>query len=801
MKIAFGMIIFNGDFVLKQCLESVYPYANQILIAEGPVTYWQSQGYSISTDDTNSILDNFPDPENKIKVVHGQFSEKDEQCNAYMKYLEDNNDYIWNLDCDEIFKQKDIEKIIELLETEKYTSVGFKSCTFYGGFEKKLTGFEENAQFLRIYKIYPGSRWLKHRPPVIKHIIDNPLPEKHLDFNTLASVYGIKMYHYSYVFPRQVYEKVNYYKAAVSKEGCIDNYFNEVYLPWVLGNDEDKKRIEDRYQGVHEFKPHVRGECRTEIFKDQHPDIILRDMDSLKNKFYTQLHEYKISKAVNIDESTCWYKEECHKPMINGVEGLLWPKLEDSTHFPVLNNFLIHIADKNKKLKILDVGCGGAALQDIKIIRDSFNYTGVDLPEVIENVAKKLYPDSNYIKIDLVRAEDLNFIGGYDVVVMNGLIDVMQYPIQMLDKILRSCKKYVAIHRQEITYYKTHIIRNKAYNGETFQSIFNLGEFLSIIENNNFRILKLENTKLTATNYSVLLEKFEHMRTRNLCTLSDYNYLTKGLVLYESLLKNSEGNFILYYLCIDKKTYTKLQELKFKNLVPIFAGDIIELTNIHNMPYDQYCWSLASRFCLYLINIKAIEDILYIDSDIVFYHNFEKVYNEIGDRSIGIIPHLHNKVGDYVGGYNVGLIYFKQNKIGKKCLEFWVDCVINPNNAFRETHGTCGDQKYLELFEILFPINEICIIQDNIGHGAPWNFHLYNYDMFSFETKMIIFKEKLLPLTFIHFSHFKPDYYNNKYSPSEGTYFSDEFIKIPEIKQIYDEYFLLNKNISEKYKI
>ena len=41
MKITFGMIILNGDQVLEEALHSVYPYAHQILIAEGPVGYWQ----------------------------------------------------------------------------------------------------------------------------------------------------------------------------------------------------------------------------------------------------------------------------------------------------------------------------------------------------------------------------------------------------------------------------------------------------------------------------------------------------------------------------------------------------------------------------------------------------------------------------------------------------------------------------------------------------------------------------------------------------------------------------------------
>ena len=77
MKIAFGIIVFNGNYVLKEVLESIYPYANQILIAEGPVQFWQDEGYSQSIDGTIELIDNFPDPDNKIKVVHGQYVEKD----------------------------------------------------------------------------------------------------------------------------------------------------------------------------------------------------------------------------------------------------------------------------------------------------------------------------------------------------------------------------------------------------------------------------------------------------------------------------------------------------------------------------------------------------------------------------------------------------------------------------------------------------------------------------------------------------------------------------------------------------
>lgn len=290
MKIAAGIIIFNSDFVLKQVLDSIYPYMNQILISEGCVTYWKNKGFTTSTDRTNEILRNYPDPDKKITIVNGTYHEKTEQANAYMKYVQSDTDYVWNIDADEVFKPEDIQKVIELLEKEKYTSVGFKSYSFYGGFERYLTGFEQEHEFIRIRKYHSGAIWSNHRPPTIELLPHEE--KKHLSYNTLAQI-GIFMYHYSYVFPRQVFEKINYYENAVISVGnCIPNYFKDVYLSWICGDTQDKYNVEQTYNGVHEFMPHTRGECRTERFTGSHPNVIIRDLNKLNYEWKKQLNDY-----------------------------------------------------------------------------------------------------------------------------------------------------------------------------------------------------------------------------------------------------------------------------------------------------------------------------------------------------------------------------------------------------------------------------------------------------------------------------------------------------------------------------
>jgi hypothetical protein len=291
LKIAFGMIVFEGDYVLKECLEQVYPFATQILIAEGPVKYWQAKGRTTSTDRTNEILHSFPDPENKIKIVHGQFSEKDEQCNAYLKFLRDDIDYLWNLDSDEIYTIENLKKTIEFLEKEKPTSVGVRSRSFYGGFDHYLTGFELNTDnFLRIFRVVPGSTWLTHRPPTIRYPQNSNIARKHINSDQFYKQTGVEMHHYSYVFPNQVYNKIQYYKAKVSMSNCIDNYFEKVYLPWVYSGEVARYNIEKQFNGVHEFKPEVRGDCYTAKNETAHPEAIKRNLNSLKSRFNNEFN-------------------------------------------------------------------------------------------------------------------------------------------------------------------------------------------------------------------------------------------------------------------------------------------------------------------------------------------------------------------------------------------------------------------------------------------------------------------------------------------------------------------------------
>lgn len=292
MKITFGIIVLNGDFFLKQVLESIYPFAHAICIAEGAVKYWADKGVTTSTDDTNSIIDNFPDPEKKIRVVHGVYAEKTEQCRAWFNLVPEDTDYLVCNDSDEVHTPENLQKLKEYLEKEQPTSVGFKSDSFFGGFERIIGGFERDHSFKRVLKYQAGCHYKTHRQPTLA-IGNKEIAGKDITGNELYERTGITMWHGSYISPKGVYEKLQYYEdAIISKGNCIPNYFNDLFINWIK-NPDKRIEIEKKYNGVQEFSPRIRGSALTIPFEGKHPDIILRDMDELKLKFNNQLALYK----------------------------------------------------------------------------------------------------------------------------------------------------------------------------------------------------------------------------------------------------------------------------------------------------------------------------------------------------------------------------------------------------------------------------------------------------------------------------------------------------------------------------
>jgi len=280
---------------------------------------------------------------------------------------------------------------------------------------------------------------------------------------------------------------------------------------------------------------------------------------------------------------------------------------------------------------------------------------------------------------------------------------------------------------------------------------------------------------------------------KNFCTVADVNFASRVLSLNSSLKQYSD-EYTLHILCLDDKIYELIEEDNIKKylLSSLTQDDRLLRNASNNNPSRealinskttegakklQFIWSLSAYFSWYCLDVLECEDILYIDSDIYFYNDWRVIYDAIGEYSVGIVEHRCNYNPDN-GRYNVGIVYFKNDLDGYRCVFSWKNWMLNVEHQYYESHGICGDQKYLELFPELF--DNVLVLDNFIGHLAPWNFLFHDY-----RKDKIIWNGKEQDLLYCHFSNFN--------SMPEGYILAKRhgFESPPNqyIKKIADEYY------------
>lgn len=264
-KISFGIIVLNGEPFIKYCLRQIYDHAYQIIIVEGgskKAVDIAPEGHS--TDGTLESLYNFKkreDPENKLKIItrDGFWKDKDEQSQEYAKRA--TGDYLWQVDIDEFYKEKDIKKVKDLLvKNPDIDTVSFRQITFWGWFDYWCDSIYLRAnnanEFHRLFKWEPGNCYFTHRPPtVIDSNKINLRKKKWLTANDTEKK-GIFLYHYSLIFPKQVKDKCSYYstQGEVFKEKAnkwVEQCYLKINKPFRVHNVYTYPSWLMRYEGSH----------------------------------------------------------------------------------------------------------------------------------------------------------------------------------------------------------------------------------------------------------------------------------------------------------------------------------------------------------------------------------------------------------------------------------------------------------------------------------------------------------------------------------------------------------------------
>lgn len=221
--------------------------------------------------------------------------------------------------------------------------------------------------------------------------------------------------------------------------------------------------------------------------------------------------------------------------------------------------------------------------------------------------------------------------------------------------------------------------------------------------------------------------------TREFCTLFDSNYLLKAVAMHESLLRVG-ADFRLTALCFDDLAYELLGGLGLEHVTRVhvseleahdaeFAGVKTDRTPV------EYCWTATPALPLYILESRPeLNEITYLDADLLFFADPEPLFTEMGSESVLITPHRFSpEYAEHAknGIYNVQFLTFRRDERGMETLRWWHDRCIEWC-YYRLEDGKLGDQKYLDDWPQRFA--GVHVLLHKGGGLAPWNISQYELE-------------------------------------------------------------------------
>jgi len=240
--------------------------------------------------------------------------------------------------------------------------------------------------------------------------------------------------------------------------------------------------------------------------------------------------------------------------------------------------------------------------------------------------------------------------------------------------------------------------------------------------------------------------------TRHFCTYFDARYLSRGLALYESLLRHAQP-FTLYALCLDVETAHTLTTMGVRHVVVVPIGDLEkadpELREARaNRTRVEYYFTVTPVLPLYLFSrFPRIDLLTYLDADLYFFENPAAVLQEMSASSVMVVghrfPEAMRHLAETFGCYNVGLIAFRNDDRAHGCLQWWRARCLERCSA-QPVNGGFADQKYLDEWPRRF--DGVHVAQHPGAGVAPWN--LEGLNITEADGRILV---EGCPLVFYHF--------------------------------------------------
>ena len=213
--------------------------------------------------------------------------------------------------------------------------------------------------------------------------------------------------------------------------------------------------------------------------------------------------------------------------------------------------------------------------------------------------------------------------------------------------------------------------------------------------------------------------------TRTFCTLFDKNYLYQGVALHESLVHYA-GDFRLYALCMDSTAYALLARMRSSSLIPVSVDEINtpEISAVRaRTTHGQFCWVCQALICEFVLDRFQPEMTTYLEADSLFFSSPEPLFEELGTRSVSLVPHNYSPEFDNsptAGRFCVQFNAFRNDAQAREVLRYWKECCFKYDRSAPQAYpGQTSLDDWPNRFD------RVAVIRHAGAGVAPWNIRGY----------------------------------------------------------------------------
>ncbi len=219
-------------------------------------------------------------------------------------------------------------------------------------------------------------------------------------------------------------------------------------------------------------------------------------------------------------------------------------------------------------------------------------------------------------------------------------------------------------------------------------------------------------------------------------TICAKNYIGLSSILGESI-KASNPDVDFYIFVADEFLDDEKKEYNIPSNVYI-SKDVLnipaETWDKMSFQYDltELCTSIKPYCLEWVFNNKKCDNVLYMDPDILVFNKLDHIWNELGNHSMLITPHvtsIEEKFSGQIteegllfsGLYNLGFIGVHNDDNSRLMLKWWQNrlenkCFVDVNKSY------FYDQRWMDFLPCFFDTK--VKIDRHLGCNlAPWNFY------------------------------------------------------------------------------